>query len=57
MGFLISFVKNDEIRPLITCQIILEMTRGSKTTQFLKETTYDLFYRILETEMRELAKH
>ena len=24
MGFLISFVKNDEIRPSITCQLILE---------------------------------
>ena len=24
MGFLIYFVKNDEIRPTITCQIILE---------------------------------
>ena len=23
-GFLVSFVKNDEIRPLISCQIILE---------------------------------
>ena len=35
MGFLISFVKNDEIRP--------RMTRGKKSTQFLKGTTRDLF--------------
>ena len=58
MGCLVSFVKNDEIRPSISCQIILEiMTRGKKSTQFLKGTTRDLLQRILETKMRELEKH
>ena len=56
MGFLVPFVKNDEIRPSISCQII-RMTRGKKSTQFLKGTTRDLFWRILETKMRELEKH
>ena len=53
MGFLVPFVKNDEIRPSISCQ----ETRGKKSTQFLKGTTRDLFYFILETKMRELEKH
>ena len=43
MGFLISFVKNDEIRPSISCHNNSRMTRGTKSTQFLKETTRDLF--------------
>ena len=34
------------------------MTRGKKSTQFLKGTlTRDLFQRILEKKMRELEKH
>ena len=37
MGFLVSFVKNDEIRPSI------RMTREKKSTQFLKGTARDLF--------------
>ena len=38
MGFLISFVNNDEIRPSISCQIInSSMTRGKKSTRFLGE--------------------
>ena len=43
MGFLLSFVKNDEIRSSISCQIVLERTRGKKSTQFLKGTTRELF--------------
>ena len=42
MGFLISFVKNDET----TFNHLPDnsrMTRGTKSTQFLKETTCDLF--------------
>ena len=49
MGFLISFVKNDEIR--------FRIERGKKSTQFLKGSTRVLFLRILKTKMRELEKH
>ena len=44
MGFLVSFVINGEIRPKKSCQITdSRMTRGKKSTQFLKGTTRDLF--------------
>ena len=43
MGFLISFVKNDEIRPSNHLPNNSRMTRGTKSTQFLRETTCDLF--------------
>ena len=44
MGFLVSFVKNDKIRPSVSCQIMLEKKRkGKKSTQFLKGTTRYLF--------------
>ena len=33
------------------------MTRGKKSTQFLKGTTRDLFQHILDTKMQELEKH
>ena len=44
--FFISFVKNDEIRPSMYFNHLpnnYRMTRGTKSTQFLKETTCDLF--------------
>ena len=34
------FVKNDEIRPSISCQLNSRMTRGKKFTQFLKGTKH-----------------
>ena len=44
--FFVSFVKNDEIRPSMYFNHLpnnSRMTRGTKSTQFLKETTCDLF--------------
>ena len=43
MGFLIFFVKNDEMRPSDQLPNNSRMTRGKKSTQFLKGTTRDLF--------------
>ena len=42
MGFLVFFVKNDEIRPSISCQIILEWREEKKSAHLLKETTRGL---------------
>ena len=41
MGFLVSFVKNDEIFNQLPNNS--RMTRGKISTQFLKGTTRDLF--------------
>ena len=43
MGFLISLVKNDEIKTFNQLPNNSRMTRGKKSTQFLKGTTRDLF--------------
>ena len=44
MGFLVSFVRNYEIRPSFNqLPNNSRMTRGKKSTQFLKGTTRDLF--------------
>ena len=43
MGFLIALVKNDAIRPSLSYKKNSRMTRGKKSTQFLKGTTCDLF--------------
>ena len=56
MGFLVSFVRNDEMT-FKQLPNNSRMTKGKKSTQFLKGTTRDLFYHILETKMRELEKH
>ena len=38
-----SFVRNGEVRPSFCYKIILELTRGEKSTQFLTGMTRDLF--------------
>ena len=37
MGFFISFVKNDEIRPSISCQIILEEFERKEINSILEK--------------------
>ena len=46
MGFFTSFVKNNKTRPSLSYKMILEKTRGKKSSQFLKRITCDLFKRI-----------
>ena len=53
MRFLVSFAKMMTFNQLPHNS---RMTRGKKSTQFLKGTTRDLFLRILETKTRELEK-
>ena len=55
MGFLVSFIKNDETFNQLPNNST--MMRGKKSTQFLKGITRDLFQCILETKMQELEKH
>ena len=40
MGFLISFVKNDEIRPSVTCQMILERQEDYKINSILERNFF-----------------
>ena len=57
MKFLTASVKNGEIRTSLAIKlIILEQREKKNSTQLLKGTTRDLFFRILKTKIRKLEK-
>ena len=57
MGFLVTFVKNDEVSPSITCQIILEWREERNRHNSWREQLVICSSAFWKKKMRELEKH